>query len=157
MILTKLLSPNDVGETGSHQAGMHIPKHGGFLRFFPSLDKSTKNPDSLMMFAGPDGTSWEFRFIYYNNRFFGGTRSEYRLTRMTGFLRHFGARSGDGIVLTRDSDGSYRIDLMRTASESSALAPAVTSAGDTTTIEWSRTIELVFEDNWQLVVNPREK
>ncbi len=41
--ITKVLSANDTGETGGHQAGMLVPKEGRILAFFPSLDPSEKN------------------------------------------------------------------------------------------------------------------
>lgn len=108
--ITKELSANDTGETGAHQAGIHIPKEGRILSFFPKLDVETKNPRVYLVFHDIDGTRWEFAFIYYNNLFYGGTRNEYRLTRMTGFIRQHGLRPGDSVVLCRDQD-TGRLDI----------------------------------------------
>ena len=152
MILTKLLSPNDTGETKSHQAGMHIPKVGGYLNFFPRLDGSKLNPDALLTFEGPKGTSWEFRFVYYNNRKFGGTRDEYRLARMTRFLRSVDARSGDGVVLSRGHEGAYRIDVVRSAVPNNAIKYSRFSDDDGAD-ESSQTIELVFDKDWNLITD----
>ena len=86
--ITKTLSANDVGETGGHQAGILVPKEREILSFFPSLNPRDKNPRVTLVFREPDGiTRWDFNFIYYNNRFFGGTRNEYRLTCMTKYFR----------------------------------------------------------------------
>ncbi|WP_369039551.1 EcoRII N-terminal effector-binding domain-containing protein [Stenotrophomonas maltophilia] len=114
----KTLSANDLGLTGSHQAGMLVPKDKHILSFFPSLNRTTKNPRAnLVLREVGDGARREFNFIYYNGKLFGGTRNEYRLTCMTAYLRECGARVGDEIVLSRNQDGSYLIDLIRSNSE----------------------------------------
>ena len=59
------------------------------------------------------GRVWVFAFIYYNNRFFGGTRNEYRLTGMTAFLRDYNLKAGDKIVLLRESARIIRITFKR--------------------------------------------
>ena len=56
------------------------------------------------MFVDDGGTFWEFAFIYYNNRFFDGTRNEYRLTRMTKYIRQAALAVGDEVILLRDGD-----------------------------------------------------
>jgi hypothetical protein len=111
--ITKVLSANDVGDTGAHQAGMLVPKEGHVLAFFPALNPREKNPRCSLNFRDDWQDRWTFAFIYYNNRFFGGTRNEYRLTRMTDFLRRRNAKPGDAIVLIRDEDDAYRISIER--------------------------------------------
>ena len=86
--IEKMLSRNDTGETGGHQAGILIPKKPEILSFFPSLNSEEKNPRLLITFHDHMGEQWSFYFIYYNNKFFGGTRNEYRLTGMTKYLNH---------------------------------------------------------------------
>ena len=108
--ISKELSPNDIGETGAHQAGMHIPKDNGILGFFPQLDANTKNPRAVLVAYDEDGRRWDFMFIYYNNIFFGGTRNEYRLTCMTPFFRQHGLAAGDTITMQR-SGGTARITI----------------------------------------------
>lgn len=100
--ITKELSANDTGATGGHQAGIHIPKHTSVLSFFPELDSNTKNPRVILEFIDEYEQRWEFAFIYYNNLFFGGTRNEYRLTRMTPFIRKHGLQPGDRVTLCRN-------------------------------------------------------
>ncbi|WP_444659089.1 EcoRII N-terminal effector-binding domain-containing protein [Caproiciproducens sp. R2] len=102
--ITKNLSLNDTGETGGHQAGMLIPKGGDVLRFFPTLGKDEKNPRTSMYFYDENGKAWKLNFIYYNGKFYGGTRNEYRLTGMTAFFRENGLKAGDTITLTHEND-----------------------------------------------------
>ncbi|WP_206057423.1 EcoRII N-terminal effector-binding domain-containing protein [Nitratireductor sp. XY-223] len=111
--ITKVLSANDTGETGGHQAGILVPKEERLLSFFPELVKSKYNPRSHLIFTDKSGAEWEFAFIYYNNSLFGGTRNEYRLTRMTRFIREAGLVTGDEVILSRSADGSYLVDFRR--------------------------------------------
>ena len=100
---TKILSDNDVGATNSHQAGFLIPKslikHG----LFDALPEKVLNPRSRLKFL--DQTSQDvfyFNFIHYNNKLFGGTRHEFRLTGMTKWIKENGLRGGDSIEITRN-------------------------------------------------------
>ena len=102
--IAKVLSANDTGETGGHQAGILVPKESHLLSFFPELDPEQYNPRVHLQFLDNAGTFWEFAFIYYNNALFGGTRNEYRLTRMTKYIRQAGLIAGDELTLSRDSD-----------------------------------------------------
>lgn len=107
--IRKTLSANDAGETGGHQAGILIPRDQRILSFFPRLNESELNPRTHIAVEDASETLWEFAFIYYNNRRFGGTRNEYRLTRMTRYIRQAALASGDEIVLQRDERGRYSI------------------------------------------------
>ena len=107
--ISKTLSLNDTGETGGHQAGILVPKEKQLLSFFPYLNPEVYNPRSHLIFVDDSEDQWEFAFIYYNNRFFGGTRNEYRLTRMTRYLRESGLVSGDELILSRSAEGSYSV------------------------------------------------
>ena len=111
--ISKMLSANDTGETGGHQAGIHVPKERRLLAFFPSLDPSILNPRCHLFFEEKNGQRWEFAFIYYNNRFFGGTRNEYRLTRMTKYMVKYDLKTGDKIVLDRLAEDQYRVRYER--------------------------------------------
>ena len=111
--ITKILSRNDTGETGGHMAGILIPKNHDILAFFPLLDFKKKNPRHHITFRDEFGESWLFAFIYYNNSFFGGTRNEYRLTRMTVFIRGNNLHAGDIITLHRDENAYYSITCRR--------------------------------------------
>ncbi len=110
--ITKEMSRNDSGETGGHQAGILIPKDESILAFFPELKRGEKNPRHNIVVTDPSGERWTFAFIYYNNRFFGGTRNEYRLTCMTPFMRSHNLKAGDRLTLHRDGH-VYRITYRR--------------------------------------------
>ena len=110
--ISKQLSMNDSGETGGHQAGILVPKQEKILNFFPKLDNSQKNPRVTMYFSDKSGKIWKMNFIYYNNRFFGGTRNEYRLTGMTAYFRESNLKAGDEVTFTR-SDNQLSIDYKR--------------------------------------------
>jgi len=112
-VITKELSPNDAGETQSHQAGMLIPKDPRILGFFPLLDKAKHNPRCHLFFEDEGAGMWEFAFIYYNNALFGGTRNEYRLTRMTKYIKASGLVSGDEIEFNCDNNGNYKVSYRR--------------------------------------------
>lgn len=73
------------------------------------------------MFERTNRARWEFNFIFYNNRFFGGTRNEYRLTVMTQYLRAIDAKVDDELVFSRDENASYEIDIIR-ANRASSLS-----------------------------------
>jgi hypothetical protein len=135
--VTKVLSANDTGETGGHQAGILVPRENRLLAFFPALNGNEKNPRCSLHFVDEWQERWTFAFIYYNNRFFGGTRNEYRLTRMTDFFRRRNARTGDSLILTRDEHGGYRIGIERF--DSSAV-----SAGD-------KTARLKLGTGWRVI------
>lgn len=111
--ISKILSANDTGETGGHQAGLLIPKEERILSFFPTLDKTTLNPRVHLQFQDMEGKLWEFAFIYYNNKFFNGTRNEYRLTRMTKYVRQAGLRAGDEVVMRFRAAEGYSISYER--------------------------------------------
>lgn len=113
--IVKTLSANDIGETGGHQAGILVPKVPKIIAFFPRLSETEKNPRAKLMFREDDDglTRWEFFFIHYNNRLFGGTRNEFRLTCMTRYLRSKNAKVGDEIVLSRDEEDRLFIRCIR--------------------------------------------
>ncbi len=110
--ITKELSRNDTGETGGHQAGILIPRSELILAFFPPLDPLIKNPRHSLVFVDTSGEKWNFSYIFYNNRFFGGTRNEYRLTCMTPFLRSANLKAGDKLTLHRE-ESTYGITYER--------------------------------------------
>ena len=81
----KRLSANDTQANGSHQAGPYIPKSILFA-VAPSLHRpGEENPDvwfDLMIDSHHDAR--RARAVWYNNRLFGGTRNETRLTGLGG-------------------------------------------------------------------------
>ncbi len=125
--IAKILSANDTGETGGHQAGILIPKDEAVLSFFPALDASFLNPRCHLNFLDRAGTFWEFAFIYYNNELFGGTRNEYRLTRMTKYIRQAALVQGDELVLSRNGL-RFSVDYRRKR-DAASLASSVLKLG----------------------------
>lgn len=114
----KILSANDVGATGAHQAGILIPKsESDLLSILPFLDPTTKNPDAWIECEDEDGTIRKFRFIYYNNKLHkSGTRNEYRITHMTKFFNETGAREGELLEISKfESSQTYMIRIVRSA------------------------------------------
>ena len=85
MKIAKILSLNDTGETDSHQAGFHIPRT--IVDFFPKLNTSEKNPRVIIPIKDHKNNLWSFNFIYYNNKYFGGTRNEFRLTGTNKYFK----------------------------------------------------------------------
>ena len=112
--LIKTLSSNDVGETGSHQAGILVPKVREALEFFPPLDELAENPRSQITFVEEaTGLPHVLNFIHYNGKRLGtSTRDEYRLTGMTRYPRSKGARPGDEIHLAKSQEG-YTLSVHR--------------------------------------------
>lgn len=114
---SKLLTVNDTGQSGSHQAGIHIPKsEKDLIAFLPRLDSAVKNPDVWLECVDDTGQNWRFRYIHYNNRLHDpeGTRDEYRLTHMTGFLRAAGAIAGDVLSIAGEpGSGRLRLKIIR--------------------------------------------
>ncbi len=112
--ISKVLTANDIGLTGTHQAGICVPRRPELLRGFPALNHEVKNPRIELDVTVPDDASvWPLMYIYYNNKFFGGTRNEYRLTGTTAFMRRYSASVGDELVLTRVGVTRYRMSLER--------------------------------------------
>lgn len=79
----KRLSANDTGATGGHQVGLYIPS-SIVEKLFPSINHTrTRNPSVYLSshVSSHECPDSEARAIYYNNRFFDGTRNEKRITR----------------------------------------------------------------------------
>ena len=113
----KILSANDVGATGGHQAGILIPKtESELLAFMPALDPKIKNSDAWIDCIDEAGNALRFRYIYYNNKLHddGGTRNEYRVTHMTQYFRDVGAAAGDAFEISRNErELFYRISVIK--------------------------------------------
>lgn len=112
----KVLSANDVGETGAHQGGILIPKsESELLAFLPQLKKDTKNPDAWINCINELENPIKLRFVYYNNRLHDekGTRNEYRMTYMTKYFREMNAKTGDIFEISKVSGETiYRIRII---------------------------------------------
>lgn len=123
----KILTKNDTGETGGHQAGILVPKADKkLLEFFPLLDTTIFNPDAWITCIDPSGEQWEIRYIYYNGKTFTppkSTRNEYRLTHMTKLLSSWGAQAGDSVVFTSTEKANhFKVEVRSSASASEEAA-----------------------------------
>ncbi len=109
----KKLSANDLGWTGSHQAGIHIPKQNDVLSFFPPLDEGSHNPEcEVAARIMPSGVDVTLRYIYYNGKKTGRNgRDEYRLTRGAEMFRVLDPRPGDLLKFRRLSSGEMEISI----------------------------------------------
>ena len=120
----KILSANDTGETGGHQAGILVPKgQVELVEALPYLDPNVKNPDCWINCIDEENEKWKFRYVYYNNKLHDekGTRNEYRLTHMTKYFRSVAAKAGDMIVISvGDSNSLYQIRLEDQKTEKTA-------------------------------------
>jgi hypothetical protein len=81
----KRLSGNDTLANGTHQAGPYIPKEFLFS-LFPQLNNSAKqNPDVWFeLYIDSHADCRKVRAIWYNNKLYGGTRNEARITQLGG-------------------------------------------------------------------------
>lgn len=104
--VTKRLSPNDVGYTGGHQAGINVPKSGPMVGLFPLLNPREFNPRAtLRAIDFHTNDMFELEFIYYNGKLHGrSTRNEYRLTGLSKFLKKHRAVAGDILRIDREDD-----------------------------------------------------
>ena len=117
LTVSKRLSANDLGFTGTHQAGILIPKSPEIVGFFPSLDEDRHNPScTVTVFLPEPEESVDLRFIHYNGRKTGmSTRDEYRLTGTTRMLRTLEAGEGDYLEFHRNYKGDIRVRVMHTS------------------------------------------
>ena len=110
----KRLSDNDVGMTNSHQAGFLIPKLFVKEGLFEKLSDEELNPRLRLKFRDlADESDIYLTYIYYNNKFFDGTRHEYRLTGLTRWIKNHGLRSGDTIQICRIAKYDYTIGIIK--------------------------------------------
>ncbi|MFA6058666.1 MAG: type II restriction endonuclease [Taibaiella sp.] len=94
--LSKYVTANDVGATGAHQSGFHIPKNSWQL-FFDNPGEKGNNKDGWVNIKWQHDFETQSRCIYYGV----GTRNEYRLTRFgKGFPYFHDENVGDLLVMT---------------------------------------------------------
>lgn len=97
--IEKILTENDLGITKSHQAGFLIPLQLMAYGVFPLLSDETLNPRlKLILVDSESNLRYSVNYIKYNNKHFGGTRNEYRITGIARFLRLNLLKPGDSIV-----------------------------------------------------------
>lgn len=86
-VFVKRLSANDTGATGSHQVGPYLPLSVVKV-VWPALPRrrSELNPKVALHveFRSHQGEPADAALTWYNNKLFGGTRNEFRLTNWGG-------------------------------------------------------------------------
>ncbi len=112
-VVYKVLSKNDLGLTGSHQAGILVPKKLARGEFFPLLNETVKNP-RITISVSALNKKFEFQFIHYNSRCLGvGTRNEFRLTGLSSFYREADCKLGDTLKLSYDiQQEEYKVEVI---------------------------------------------
>ena len=99
----RFLTANDTGESGSHQAGIYMPKNTVPL-LFDSPGIRGKNKDRFVSITWNDDFTTKSRFIYYGEK----TRNEYRITRMgKGFPYLKPDHTGDLFILSQSDIENY--------------------------------------------------
>ena len=138
-VIAKTLSTNDVGLTGSKQVGILIPKEDAILSFFPKLDAAVLNPRRPLRVSNrATGASWSPNYVYYNNALHveGGTRNEYRLTRMTALFRDLDMTKGDVICFERGPAGDIEIYKGSPRTTTIAILMEVSNVGRSSDGSW---------------------
>lgn len=103
----KFISANEVGKTGSHQAGFYMPKKVAPLMFEKPVVRGMNADRNVTIAWYSADAEWETssRFIYYGV----GTRNEFRLTRFgKGFPFLMEDRVGDLLVLVQITGDFYK-------------------------------------------------
>lgn len=113
----RYVTANDTGQTGSHQAGLYMPRDS-WRMFFPEPGTKGENRDVWIKVFWSFGEVVESRFVWYGK----GTRSEYRLTNGFSFLQE--DNTGDLIVIASLA-GSYRGFLLTTDAETEDFLSAL--------------------------------
>jgi hypothetical protein len=117
---SKVLSPNDVGDTKSHQAGFLIPIRIAKLNYFPKLDVFHPNPRETMNFV-LDGSDLmlTLNYIYYNGKTLGfSTRNEFRLTGATQFIKKMELKAADQLCFGWTDQKLHAIKAIKSENES---------------------------------------
>jgi signal transduction histidine kinase len=93
----KIISPNDAGITGAHQAGLYIPKNSSKF-MFESPGIKGQNKERFVELVWSNGLTVNACFKYYGT----GTRNEYRMTRLGVTFK-----VGELIILIKTTDNAY--------------------------------------------------
>jgi hypothetical protein len=100
-----------------------IPKLFVKEGLFEKLTEEELNPRLRLKFKDlTDGSDIYLSYIYYNNKFFEGTRHEYRLTGLTRWIKNHGLKSGDTIQISRMAKYDYTIGIIKEERRPSSLS-----------------------------------
>jgi hypothetical protein len=116
--LCKVISPTDAGITGSHQAGLYLPKSA--WRFFTaSAPVEEENRKEEISITWLDGKTTPAMVNWYGK----GTRSEFRLIRLGTSLDKTSV--GDLLVMVPLGEGKFHGHWLRTEEEAEAFCNAL--------------------------------
>jgi hypothetical protein len=113
LIVTKRLSANDLGVTGSHQSAIVVaPVQAVELA---ALNEKEVNPSALLHVRSADHPdTWTWRLIHYNGRRHGtSTRDEYRLTGVGAWMDWTRPALGDVVEMHRIDDRLFEVRIRR--------------------------------------------
>lgn len=126
--IMKILAPNDVGSTGSHQSALVVSTNYDINSFFPELDQKERNPEKpFSVFDTNRAQYWHFRYIWFNNILRGGKINEPRITanksvsknRNNSIMKYFNennAQPGDIIFFEKRND-IYYMELIKSTNK----------------------------------------
>lgn len=120
----KFISPNDVGETGSHQCGYLLPKHAwqAFTSIPPEKLTGNTNPKEDIHVIWHDSLETKSTITWYGRK----TRSEYRLTRFgRGFPYLSKENIGSLLVLVPAGERRFRAFVLDTDADFEAIEAAL--------------------------------
>jgi EcoRII C terminal/Restriction endonuclease EcoRII, N-terminal len=126
----KRLSGNDTLATGAHQAGPYVPKEILF-EAFPELNRPGKlNPDiTFDVTVDSHGVRHQVRAVWYNNRLFGRTRNEARITQWGGSSSPLLDPDNTGaltvFVFSRSGEPRLRVWVCETAADEDLVEATV--------------------------------
>lgn len=85
---------------------------------FPLLEDKQLNPRLIITLIDLENDyEYVVNYIKYNNRKFGGTRYEYRMTGVLGLIRHNALKPGDSIIFKRMNPETYSVKFERRSSK----------------------------------------
>lgn len=137
--LFRYVTANDTGQTGSHQAGMYMPRDS-WRMFLREPGQKGENSDVWVDIQWASGEKIRSRFVWYGK----GTRSEYRLTNGFSFLKE--ENTGDLLVLARTGADTWRGYLLTSDEETEDFIAALgLSPDDSGRIHWKGEAESELE------------
>jgi hypothetical protein len=120
-VILKFISPNDAGQTESHQCGFYLPKKVWEM-FTPHPPDRGRNDKHHVEITWPDGRVTKSDITWYGRR----TRSEYRLTRFGRDFPYLTADTvGSLLVLIINDQDHFNAYVLDTEDDAANLQAAL--------------------------------